>query len=547
MASHQKSLYRAAVAARLFAVVGLIVPIGLAGERSGFAGLLTMCVAWLLACLIAAVPRSLVLVAAEAGTVGVVCGLTIHNTPGLLAALAVGPFVAALGRGPRGMSAALSAQLIGLTAALVYVGSPTRSESLDIFSWLVTGFGLGLVASFVHSVAGTQDDDPLAAYREARSLIRELLDVSRSLTSGLDAVSLGGQILAEVRDRLPTASLAVHVPHDGGLMPLVSEGVPTDNELPEALAARVAGGSPLCFDGHAFALPLTTDSEVVAVVAGTLSDDLDPESIGFRDTVRQLPEALMPTTLRLDTALLFATLKHEATADERGRMAREMHDGVAQDIAYLGYAVDALAARAESTEQQEQLVALRQRITSVVAEVRRSVLTLRTQVGASESLGAGIGRLARHLGEVSGVPIRVTVDERTHRLRPEIEAELLRIAQEAMNNAVRHAEPSQIDVRCRVDPPRVELVVTDDGRGLGGGRSDSHGLTIMRERARLVGAELEVANRPEGGVAVSVRIGTAPYAGRPSVSSDSATALNTPPEPEEHHEPGKPAAARPAH
>ena len=52
----------------------------------------------------------------------------------------------------------------------------------------------------------------------------------------------------------------------------------------------------------------------------------------------------MPTTLRLDTALLFATLKHEATADERGRLAREMHDGVAQEIVYLGYLVDALAA-----------------------------------------------------------------------------------------------------------------------------------------------------------------------------------------------------------
>ena len=92
-----------------------------------------------------------------------------------------------------------------------------------------------------------------------------------------------------------------------------------------------------------------------------------------------------------------------------------------------------------------------------MAEVRRSVLTLRTQVGASESLGAGLGRLARHLSDVSGIPIQVTVDERTTRLRPEVEAELLRIGQEAMNNAVKHSQASQIDVSCRVDPPQVEL------------------------------------------------------------------------------------------
>ncbi len=186
-----------------------------------------------------------------------------------------------------------------------------------------------------------------------------------------------------------------------------------------------------------------------------------------------------------------------------------MHDGVAQDIAYLGYAVDALAAQATDEQQRDQLLDLRRRISGVVAEVRRSVLTLRTQVGASESLGAGLGRLARHLSDVSGIPIQVTVDERTTRLRPEVEAELLRIGQEAMNNAVKHSQAAQIDVSCRVDPPQVELLVSDDGRGLQGGRSDSHGLKIMKERARLVGADLEVRDVAAGGVEVSVRIGPA--------------------------------------
>ena len=134
-------------------------------------------------------------------------------------------------------------------------------------------------------------------------------------------------------------------------MPLVSDGFGEGWRLPESLALEVEASGGLRFEGRGFAFPLTTDSELVAVVAGTLSDELDPASIGFRDTVHDLPAWLMPTTLRLDTALLFATLKHEATADERGRLAREMHDGVAQEIVYIGYLVDALAADPTAPDQ----------------------------------------------------------------------------------------------------------------------------------------------------------------------------------------------------
>jgi len=449
--------------------------------------------------------------------------------PELLGALGVAPFVAGLGRGLWGVSAAWSSGLIALVAgSLVTLGALTERQGLDIFSWAITGLGLGLVASFVHSVTSPNKSDPLAAYREARTLIRELLELSRDLSSGLDAVSLSGEILAQVHDQLPTAALALHVPSGADLVALVSDGFSADidPDAADSLAARVAAGEGLLVDGRSFAFPLSTEGETIAVVTGTLSDDVDPDSIGFRDTVRELPGRLVAITVRLDTALLFATLKAEATAEERGRLAREMHDGVAQDIAYLGYAVDALAAGADTDEQRQQLESLRLRITGVVAEVRKSVLTLRTQVGASESLGAGLGRLARHLGEVSGIPIQVTVDERTHRLRPEVEAELLRIGQEAMNNAVKHARASHIDVTCRVDPPSFDLTVADDGRGLQGGRSDSHGLAIMRERARLIGAQLAIDDRPEGGVSVSVRIGATVAPGR-RVATPSATASVT--------------------
>jgi signal transduction histidine kinase len=142
----------------------------------------------------------------------------------------------------------------------------------------------------------------------------------------------------------------------------------------------------------------------------------------------------------------------------------------------------------------------------VVGEVRRSVQTLRTEIGESDSLGTAIGSLARHLSANSGIPIHVTLDEQTTRLRPEIEGELLRIAQEAMTNAVRHSGASAINVRCSVAPPAAEIVVSDNGRGLGVGREDSNGLEIMHERATLIAGELTVTENPPHGTVVSVRL-----------------------------------------
>jgi signal transduction histidine kinase len=149
---------------------------------------------------------------------------------------------------------------------------------------------------------------------------------------------------------------------------------------------------------------------------------------------------------------------------------------------------------------------LRERLTMVVGEVRRSVQTLRTSIGENDSLGTAIGSLARHLSASSGIPIHVTLDEQTTRLRSEVESELLRIAQEAMTNAVRHSGAHAINVLCRVAPPTAEIVISDDGRGLGARREDSHGLEIMRERAALIDATLEVTDNVPHGTAVSVRL-----------------------------------------
>ena len=317
--------------------------------------------------------------------------------------------------------------------------------------------GLGMIATYLHAVL-RRDPDPLGPYHDAQDLIRQLIELSDGFGPVLDPATLGTGLLDTVRDELPAAALAVYVARDRDLAPLVTWSMRASPEHTDGLD-RVADLAMLCFEsarstveGQVFAFPLSSGGSAVGVVAGRLSERLDAERIGLDDRIRELGLRLAPSVVRLDTALLFETLRDRATARERRRLAREMHDGLAQDIASLGYLVDGLAAEPSGAAQAARIEALRQRITSVVAEVRHSVVTLRTSVGESPSLGAALGSLARRLTESSGVPVHVTLDEQETRLRPEVEAELFRIAQQAMTNAVQHAGASAIDVHCRERP-----------------------------------------------------------------------------------------------
>lgn len=497
--------------ARAFVFVALLGPALWDRNTPAIIALVTIGTVWTLSTLADWRQRLPVLVVTtvEAAVIGAVCGFTIHDTLAVLGALAVPPFTAGLYRGIQGVALALSAQMSAVVIiSFVAFQKLGPSEGFGAFSWNMTGLGLGLVGVFLHS-ALNERSDPLAPYHYAQGLIRQLIDLSGGLDNGLDPVALGGAILSAVRDDLPTSAVVVSVPRGDTLTPLVSKalgGTSEDVSECEDIAVEAwAVGLPVLHD-RVFAFPLNTDAGTVAIVAGILSDRIDAARLGVEDRIRKLMRRLAPSAVHLDTALLFSAFRDAATAEERRRLAREMHDGVAQDIASLGYLVDALGAGVTDPAQTERLDMLRERISAIVAEIRRSVVNLRTSVGQSESLGTAIGSIARNLAEVSGVPIHVTLDEHTQRLRPEVEAELFRIAQEAMNNAVRHAQASAIEVHCQVHAPDALITVTDNGRGLQAARPTSHGLHIMQERAMLINASLEIGETPTGGLSVSVRV-----------------------------------------
>ncbi len=407
-----------------------------------------------------------------------------------------------------GIAAGLRLTLLVLAAEAVALGATwyLDGQSSDLgrsgVTWLATGLGLGLLGSFTRRTINQPGDD---SYRSALDLIRQLHALRGQLTSGLDPVDLADQTLATVADELVVRQAVVVIKNStGDFVPLrFSAGtIPFSLGPADELLRRCwRTGEPI-LETSRVVLPLSAENEMVAVIVADCITLPDARSVD-----RAL-RRLRGDAVRLNAALLFASVRESAVSEERHRIAREVHDGVAQDVASLGYLIDNLATAGSDPEQDEHVQRLRKEVSRVVKELRNSVFDLRNDVASAHGLGQSIASFARHVGSHSDLTVHVTLDESTIRLRQTVEAELLRIAQEAINNARRHSGGQNLWVNCSVNPPYASIEVIDDGDGLGTARSDSHGLQIMRERAARIGAEL-VLESPvvaERGTRIVVRL-----------------------------------------
>jgi signal transduction histidine kinase len=220
--------------------------------------------------------------------------------------------------------------------------------------------------------------------------------------------------------------------------------------------------------------------------------------------------------LRLEAALLFDDVRSLATNEERQRLAREIHDGVAQELVMVGYGIDnALATLpAGAAESGADLRALRNEVTRVITELRLSLFELRSEVDRQGGLSAAIAEYARTVASAGGLRVHFSLEESTARLPAAVEAELLRIAQEAITNARKHAGAQNLWVSCEVDPPYARIEVSDDGAGIGQDRPEGRfGLAIMAERAERIRGQLEITPRAANGTSVAVVLGAPPRRG----------------------------------
>ena len=227
-------------------------------------------------------------------------------------------------------------------------------------------------------------------------------------------------------------------------------------------------------------------------------------------------------TLAIELMRLAHSAKQTAVLRERNRIGREIHDGLAQAftgiLMQLG-ATEELGACRKSGRLQLMLGRIRDLAREGLAEARRSVLTLSTE----RTRRAGLPIALQQLAERSTVPGGITVrfgdgsgatpelnGEIAADLRPEQEHELLRIAQEAVSNALRHAAARSVEITLSGAADHWLLQVADDGRGMRGGAQEHErrgfGLESMRERAAALGAQWQIESNPGKGTRIRVRV-----------------------------------------
>lgn len=201
-----------------------------------------------------------------------------------------------------------------------------------------------------------------------------------------------------------------------------------------------------------------------------------------------------------------------AVLQERNRIAREIHDNLAQEMLGVSVQLELVARTMPASAElaRTHLDRVRVLVRHGIAEARRYVWDLRSQALDMNDLPSALSETARRLTTDTGVAAQVEVSGTFRPLSPLIEGNLLRIGQEAINNAVRHARARNILVNLKFDARRVQLSVRDDGSGFehqeSNGQGKHFGLLGMQERAVQIGASLKINSRTGEGTEVLIEV-----------------------------------------
>jgi signal transduction histidine kinase len=199
-----------------------------------------------------------------------------------------------------------------------------------------------------------------------------------------------------------------------------------------------------------------------------------------------------------------------AAADEQRRIARELHDVIAHNVSVM--VVQAAAANdvfdAHPEKARGALRSIEQTGREALTELRRLLGSVQTPQEEAYAPQPGLSALDELVSRVraAGLPVEVHVDGSLGDLPAGLDLSAYRIVQEALTNTLKHAAASRAEVGVRRTPTTLELEIVDDGVGNGTGDTGGQGLIGMRERATLVGGEVEAGPRPGGGFQVRARL-----------------------------------------
>jgi signal transduction histidine kinase len=257
-------------------------------------------------------------------------------------------------------------------------------------------------------------------------------------------------------------------------------------------------------------VPIVSHGSVIGAVYVT--DKKGPRGAQFDANDQRLIETLAAhAAIAIEKAALYERSRELSTVEERKRLARELHDSVTQSLFGMSLTAEAAAALVESdpARAKAELEHLQELARAAMGEMRSLIFELRPAELEADGLAPTLRKHVDVLRRVYGREIELVVDDE-RRLPAEIERGLLRIAQEALVNALKHSGAEHVGVELRAWDSRLQLTVVDDGGGFdvrhASSRSRRLGLVSMRERAESLGGVLVIESEPGEGTRVSVEV-----------------------------------------
>jgi two-component system NarL family sensor kinase len=255
-------------------------------------------------------------------------------------------------------------------------------------------------------------------------------------------------------------------------------------------------------------IPLYAQEKKLGVMNVASPDwrSLSPEELQLLYTIGDL------LSIAVERARLFARSSGLGAAEERNRLAREIHDTLAQGLTATALQLESADALLDAGSGVEKARGPLRRALSLtqsnLEEARRSVLDLRAAPLEGRPLAEALRALVDRWEAETGIGARYVAVNGSRPLPPRVEVALYRICQEALTNVARHAEAGRVRVQLVATPQEVRLSVEDDGRGFDASSvpGDRHGLVGMWERAQMLGGALEVRSRPGEGTRIEASV-----------------------------------------
>lgn len=243
-----------------------------------------------------------------------------------------------------------------------------------------------------------------------------------------------------------------------------------------------------------------------------------PGAGGFtRHHVDWLATLASTAALAIRNARLYARSEEAAIIEERTRIAREIHDGLAQDLTYLVLKISAaqkLASQGKEKEVRKELDEISKQLRRDLRDVRHTIFALRPLDIEAQGFLPALEKFTREFAQSNEVELQLTVQGDASHLSPKIETALFRLTQEALNNVRKHARAQHVWIELNFKEPRAAMLrVRDDGAGfdlekaLRAARArGSVGLMQMRERAERAGGRFEIETAPGKGTQIQVEL-----------------------------------------